>query len=408
MSLASQLADRARSATQLSRSTVGKVGIAIEGVAGTAAAYVSQLARMVSDRGAVAEHDPATAEYAKVFGQAEQEIGRINVLVAGNTRVGKSTLVNAIFGEDVAAVSTGLPVTQTLTLHEAPNSPLNLWDSRGFEAGDGEAVNAVEHKLAEMRSASETSAQIHVPWLCISSEAKRVEPVHLVFLRRMAERRIPTIVVWTQTYESLDHSVRALAQPAAASVELLAADRPSFGRQAFNLDKLVEETDRVLPEARKAAFAAAQKVQVALKKTEANPIVMGAVAAAGASAVVPLSSVCLAPLQVAMLAKIDALFGRALFSRRAHAVAALSEVATAQAGRWVLGSALGESLKASGVAYPAGVAINAAIGASVTGALGFAYVEALARSANSGIDPPIEQIVKALTAAVRQVGARQD
>ena len=38
-----------------------------------------------------------------------RSLGRINILVAGQTGVGKSTLINSIFGESFAATAAGRP-----------------------------------------------------------------------------------------------------------------------------------------------------------------------------------------------------------------------------------------------------------------------------------------------------------
>ena len=39
-----------------------------------------------------------------------------NIIIAGKTGVGKSTLINAIFGEKLAATGIGAPVTQNMKL----------------------------------------------------------------------------------------------------------------------------------------------------------------------------------------------------------------------------------------------------------------------------------------------------
>jgi predicted GTPase len=41
-----------------------------------------------------------------------EKLGKINIIVAGRTGTGKSTLVNAVFGDDFAETATGRPVTQ--------------------------------------------------------------------------------------------------------------------------------------------------------------------------------------------------------------------------------------------------------------------------------------------------------
>ncbi|NLH69727.1 MAG: hypothetical protein GX454_06060, partial [Brooklawnia sp.] len=43
---------------------------------------------------------------------AKAELPRYNLAVLGATGVGKSTLINAVFGEDLARTGIGAPVTQ--------------------------------------------------------------------------------------------------------------------------------------------------------------------------------------------------------------------------------------------------------------------------------------------------------
>jgi predicted GTPase len=46
--------------------------------------------------------------------EAFSQLGCFNLAVFGKTGVGKSTLVNAVFGRDVAATGMGSPVTRGL------------------------------------------------------------------------------------------------------------------------------------------------------------------------------------------------------------------------------------------------------------------------------------------------------
>ncbi len=49
---------------------------------------------------------------ADAVADAAKQMGHVNILIAGRSGVGKSTLVNAIFHEDLAETGQGRPVTK--------------------------------------------------------------------------------------------------------------------------------------------------------------------------------------------------------------------------------------------------------------------------------------------------------
>ena len=50
--------------------------------------------------------------FRREFDKSSEAIGRFNLAIFGKTGVGKSTLINAIFGEEVARTGIGEPVTR--------------------------------------------------------------------------------------------------------------------------------------------------------------------------------------------------------------------------------------------------------------------------------------------------------
>lgn len=72
-----------------------------------------------------------------------------NVLVIGNSGVGKSTLINAVLGEDRAEISWGTKgTTRELKLYETKDIPFKIIDSVGFEPSffkEQRAISAVKN-----------------------------------------------------------------------------------------------------------------------------------------------------------------------------------------------------------------------------------------------------------------------
>ena len=73
--------------------------------------------------------------FAQRLAEAFASLGCFNLAVFGKTGVGKSTLVNAIFGTEVAETGLGKPVTKGLVYYRHPGGLLGLYDSEGFETG---------------------------------------------------------------------------------------------------------------------------------------------------------------------------------------------------------------------------------------------------------------------------------
>lgn len=99
------------------------------------------------------------------YEQAVRDLGRFNLVIFGETGVGKSTLVNAIFGKDVAEAGAGRPVTKSTDYYEHPSGVLGIYDTKGIETGRSE-----EQILTDLRGiiASKRSLplehQIHAIW----------------------------------------------------------------------------------------------------------------------------------------------------------------------------------------------------------------------------------------------------
>ncbi|HHQ4672570.1 TPA: GTPase, partial [Aeromonas veronii] len=54
------------------------------------------------------------------FDNEMAQVSRPNLMIVGGTGVGKSSLINLIFGKSIAKVGTGQPVTQGCERYEDP------------------------------------------------------------------------------------------------------------------------------------------------------------------------------------------------------------------------------------------------------------------------------------------------
>jgi len=105
--------------------------------------------------------------------------------------------------------------------------------------------------------------------------------------------------------------VARLAPIADAVIPVRALPLPGLEGTA-GLDELVLATTRLIPEATRSAFIAAQRIDLEWKSTDAHKIVVSSAALAAAAAVVPLpfaDAVAIVPIQIGMITIISLRFG---------------------------------------------------------------------------------------------------
>ncbi len=80
----------------------------------------------------------------------------MNILLMGATGMGKSSLINALFGQEVAKAGEGKPVTQHLEKYVDEEKGLILWDTKGIEDGEERYKNTMESLKKEMEDSFKT------------------------------------------------------------------------------------------------------------------------------------------------------------------------------------------------------------------------------------------------------------
>ena len=78
------------------------------------------------------------------------DFNTLNVVVIGKTGVGKSTLINTVFGDSVAEVGIGTPVTQAIRKLEKEGVPLAIYDTPGLELQGNHSTENLLEEVSEL------------------------------------------------------------------------------------------------------------------------------------------------------------------------------------------------------------------------------------------------------------------
>lgn len=211
-----------------------------------------------------------------------------NIMVAGITGTGKSTLLNAVFSSDMAATGKGRPVTEHIDEYDSPDIPIHIWDTVGLEldsAKTKESINAIRQTIASKASSEDQFDRVHAIWYCINSGSSRYQGAELEFIKNLHSIGVPFIIVLTQcigdedeinTFEAKIKDINAsMGMTDIDIVQVCAKDFKvrGFVIPAFGLDVLVDTTIKKMPDFIKGGFAAAQKVSKVQKRVQCEEII---------------------------------------------------------------------------------------------------------------------------------------
>ncbi|MBC9944093.1 50S ribosome-binding GTPase [Leucobacter sp. cx-328] len=315
---------------------------------------------------------------------AQAEFGRFNLAVVGGTGVGKSSLVNAVFGRNLAKTGAGLPVTRGVKYYQ--DDSLGIWDIEGFEIGSSVSPREqLRQHLAEIAK-HPADTQIAVVWYCVKANDARLTPADIEMIRELDASGLPVMLVLTKVdwdrnpITGVRRPVKALSEfmdwlerpedngtpidiPYQRVMPTSTMDRDGKG-SGHGLGELVEETLALSPERVKDSFRVAQRLNLPWKREMARTATKAAVAAAGAAAAVPLplaDAVVLAPIQLGLMGRIAAIYDLDLTTM-------MSAAGLAQVGVQFAGRALASSFLK--LIPGAGSVLNAGVASALTAATG--------------------------------------
>lgn len=342
--------------------------------------------------------DASTGEVTYSEYESKKNINKekVNIIVAGKTGVGKSSLINYIFGKKVAKVGDGQPVTQEIQEYDFENDNITLFDTKGIEAKDYEKTLDNIKKYLELRQDSpDENDDIHIAWLCISERGDRVEEADRELLKILSEAGIPVIGVFTKreskresnfvnkvVEDNLLPEAKAIVRVRSITEEVEIEDN-LVELKPKGAEELLEETYKYMSEGRRNAIKKAQtavlKDRIEAMSKEADVLTNWYAAGAAAIGATPLpfaDSLALAALQTKMVVDINTIYrvdaGTHTFTDIAAALITITGVA--QVGKLAAGL-----LKVIPVI---GWTANAGVAAGITKGIGFGYSEYLKNNIN--------------------------
>lgn len=315
-----------------------------------------------------------------------------NVLVIGNSGVGKSTLINAFLDEDEIAARVGWGTsgtTDTLEIYPANKVPFQLIDTIGFEPAffkRTKAINAVKKWSKESAKEGKEEQQINAIWFCIDGTSRKLFPEAIKNLSQATKmwESVPVIVVITKSYsiperaENIQMVHNAFAQQKRYAKNLKAvipvvAETYTLNDTAFappeGIIELIDTTNAIMPEGVKAADKDIATYKLKRKRKMAQSIISASTAAGAAVGAIPLpfaDAAILVPVEGAEVSALRKIYEIPDGDDAQKIMDTILEVGTAS----IAAKAAISALKAIPGVNIAGEVINAIVAGAIVAAIG--------------------------------------
>ena len=338
--------------------------------------------------------DKIAQEAINLIAEKVKNLKKLNIIVAGKTGVGKSTLINSVFKENLAETGIGKPITPHMRKLTKKDIPLTIYDTRGFELGKRvqlEVKQEIVNLITKGFASKDINNIIHCVWYCINTASNRIEPEEIEWLKEISKEnqttQVPIIIVLTQSFskkkaQEMRQMLLLENLDVVQIIPVLADDYEieDLGiAKAYGLDNLISVMGEALPDELQDTLQHVQIANLEAKKKYAQAVVATAMAAAVTAGAAPIpfaDAAVLIPTQVTMIASITVVFG---FNVNKSIITGLISSTIGAGGATVLGKTVVSNILKliPGVGSIVGGAISAGTAGVITAALGEAYIRVM-------------------------------
>ncbi len=261
-------------------------------------------------------------EFNRKFEEAENFSKRPNILVAGYTGCGKTSLIRTVLGDIVPKDGIDNSVPKRMEFDKYESDSICLWDSKGLELGDAEEkfCERTRDFIAERQDDINVDEHIHLVWYLIQGPGARVTDCDRNLIQNIFNPEHVIVVLSKKDITSdkqLEALTKVLTEAGIPSERIIATSDAEA--KSIGCKKLVELSNQILPEAYRDAFMAAQnidrdaKVQATLDKTyQAKNIIsyhIDSVRKAAETPIAPADAALLLPSLGELTASLASLYG---------------------------------------------------------------------------------------------------
>ena len=125
----------------------------------------------------------------------------LNLLILGQTGVGKSSLINALFGEIVAKAGPGKPISTHIKKYETEldGKKVNLYDSMGFEVNNEKCIKDIKNALKERSADKDIKDWFHSVTYCIQAGGLKIQDFDIKMIKQFADEKYNIIIALTKS-----------------------------------------------------------------------------------------------------------------------------------------------------------------------------------------------------------------